>query len=199
MGVVAGHHLMFSGYGWWLPNDPRGSMSHEVRMPALAELGDLHHGRKRLQPARAELRAFHREAAPRLAYDVLDFDLQDVAVIGASFAETIRRQRYTCYACAIMPEHVHLLIRKHRDKAEQMLAALQDDSRAALRSLRPRWANHPVWGGLGWKVFEFTQDDMERTVRYIDKNTVERGLPTQRWEFVIPYDGWLPGIGAPRG
>ncbi|OQB82433.1 MAG: hypothetical protein BWX88_03985 [Planctomycetes bacterium ADurb.Bin126] len=25
--MVIGHHLMFTGYGHWLPNDPRGSLS----------------------------------------------------------------------------------------------------------------------------------------------------------------------------
>jgi hypothetical protein len=37
-------------YGWWLPNDPRGSRSHEIRNPMIANLGELHYGRKRLQP-----------------------------------------------------------------------------------------------------------------------------------------------------
>ena len=30
----------------------------------------------------------------------------------------MRERNYTCYGCAIMPDHVHLLIRKHRDQAE---------------------------------------------------------------------------------
>jgi len=41
-------------------------------------------------------------------------------------------RRYTCYACAIMPDHVHALIRRHRDHAEEMIANLQEGSRAAL-------------------------------------------------------------------
>jgi hypothetical protein len=44
--MVVGHHLVWTVYGWWLPNDPRGSSSHEVRVPQVAELGELHHGRK---------------------------------------------------------------------------------------------------------------------------------------------------------
>ena len=27
---VAGFHLIWTAYGWWLPNDPRGSSSHEI-------------------------------------------------------------------------------------------------------------------------------------------------------------------------
>ena len=28
--MVVGYHLLWTVYGWWLPNDPRGSMSKEV-------------------------------------------------------------------------------------------------------------------------------------------------------------------------
>jgi hypothetical protein len=28
--IVVAHHLIWTAYGWWLPNDPRGSMSNFV-------------------------------------------------------------------------------------------------------------------------------------------------------------------------
>ena len=37
--MVAGYHLIWTGYGWWLlANDPRGSTSREIRVPAIADL-----------------------------------------------------------------------------------------------------------------------------------------------------------------
>src|SRR5262245_41740170 len=120
------------------------------------------------------------------------FDDDDVSVIADSFANTIRERCYTCYACAIMPELVHLLIRRHRDKAEQMIAALQDASRIALVTAGRRFDWHPVWGGPGWKVFKFSRAAVVYTVRYIEGNPEERCLSRQRWPFVTPYDGWLP-------
>ena len=51
--MVAGFHLIFTAYGWWLPNDPRGSNSHEIRVEQIADLGELHFGRKLIQPPRA--------------------------------------------------------------------------------------------------------------------------------------------------
>jgi hypothetical protein len=54
--MVAGFHFIWTAYGWWLPNDPRGSSSHEIRVERIAELGDLHHGRKAVQPAGREIR-----------------------------------------------------------------------------------------------------------------------------------------------
>ena len=38
--MVAGFHLIWTAYGWWLPNDPRGSSSHEIRVERIADLGD---------------------------------------------------------------------------------------------------------------------------------------------------------------
>jgi REP element-mobilizing transposase RayT len=190
--MVVGHHLVWTAYGWWLPNDPRGSSSHEVRVPQIAELGELHHGRKAVQPSRAELREFYQRAEPVLAHPVRTFDAEEIAVLAESFRQTIHQRRYTCYACALMPEHVHLLVRRHRDKAEQMLEQFQTASRDALIAADHRWGNHPVWGGRGWRAFQFTRQDMERTVRYIENNPAERGLPPQPWDFVIPYEGWLP-------
>lgn len=48
--IVIAHHLVWTAYGWWLPNDPRGSTSHWIASEVIAELGELHHGRKKIQP-----------------------------------------------------------------------------------------------------------------------------------------------------
>ncbi|HUU58284.1 MAG TPA: transposase, partial [Phycisphaerae bacterium] len=100
------------------------------------------------------------------------------------------RCRYTCYACAIMPDHVHLLIRKHKSKAEEMIRNFQDTSRLRLRNSALRPPEHPVWGGPGWKVFLDHPDEVRRSIRYIQQNPVKFGLPVQAWEFVKAYDGW---------
>jgi REP element-mobilizing transposase RayT len=102
-------------------------------------------------------------------------------------------RNYTCYGCAVMPDHVHLLIRKHRDLAETMIEHLQKASREAVLGLRRRAPDHPVWGGPGWKVYLDSREDMARTVDYIRENPAKAGRPAQRWAFVKEYDGWLPG------
>ena len=56
--MIIAHHLIWTCYGWWLPNDPRGSGSHSIRTDLLADLGDLHYGRKRVQPPGGDVRAF---------------------------------------------------------------------------------------------------------------------------------------------
>jgi hypothetical protein len=64
--MTIGHHLILSGYGTWLPNDPRGSGSLTIRKDELNDLGPVHHGRKRKQPPRSELKSFYREAEGKL-------------------------------------------------------------------------------------------------------------------------------------
>ena len=188
--MVIGFHLVWTAYGWWLPNDPRGSMSREVVCETIRELGPHHYGRKPVQPPSREIRAFYAEARDVLKHELLTFDAAAIEALAESFAETIRSRVYTC---AIMPDHVHMIIRKHRDHAETMLESLQSGSRDHLQRLGLRSADHPVWGGPGWKVFLETRRDVARTIQYIEDNPIKIGRPVQRWPFVTPYDGWLPG------
>jgi REP element-mobilizing transposase RayT len=195
--MVIAHHLIWTAYGWWLPNDPRGSSSHEIRCAEISGLGELHHGRRKVQPAAGEISRFYEAARQVLKHELLKFSDDEIGMLGAAFADVIRQRAYTCYACAIMPDHVHLSIRKHRDKAEQMIEHLQDGSREKLISLGQREAGHPVWGGPGWKVYLETRADIERVIRYIDDNPAKTRRARQQWGFVTRYDGWLPGL-APR-
>ncbi len=188
--LVIAYHLIWTAYGWWLPNDPRGSTSHAITSDIVAELGQLHRGRKRVQPASADIRAFYDAAKDWLRHELLTFDTACVPAISQAFAAAIAAEKYTCYACAIMPDHVHMLIRKHKHSAEQMIANLQDASRLRLREARLRAMDHPVWGGPGWKVFLDHPDAVSRTVRYVEDNPRKAKLSDQRWSFVMAYDRW---------
>lgn len=189
--LVIAYHLIWTAYGTWLPNDPRGSGSHVVRRDVLADLGELHYGRKRIQPCGREIREFYATAAGRTTYDVLSFSENERALIGAAFGGVIRRENLTCYACVVMPDHVHILVRKHRLQAEEMMELLKTTSRNELKQKAARPEDHPVWtGGHGWTVFLNHPDEVRRTIPYVERNPLPLDLPVQRWEFVKPYDGW---------
>jgi REP element-mobilizing transposase RayT len=190
--MVVGYHLIWTVYGWWLPNDPRGSSSYEIRVERIADLGELHYGRKQVQPRSAELRQFYDQARDLLQHPSPLFTPAEIELTGTSIAQVIAERRYTCYACAILPEHVHMLIRRHRDMGEEMILALQRTSRQTMIDAGHRSVTRPVWGGPGWKVFLYTREDMERIVKYIRNNPLKAGLQPQTWPFVKPYDGWLP-------
>lgn len=190
--MVAGYHLIWTAYGWWLPNDPRGSNSSEIRVEKLEPLGDIHFGRKKIQPPSREVKDFYRKAQDLLTHPLLTFEADDLPLLGAAVDRVIRENGYTCYECAIMPDHVHMLIRRHRDHAEVMIEKLQNASREDVIKAQRRGATHPVWGGPGWRVFLGTKADFERTIKYIRNNPIKIGWPVQNWSFVTLYDGWLP-------
>src|SRR5688572_18878504 len=178
--IVIACHLIWTIYGYWLPNDPRGSTSKAIRRDILKDLGELHYGRKRMQPVSRDIRAFYERAEPKLTFPILDFSPIDVACVAEAFARVISTFRYTCYACAIMPDHVHLVIRKHKHLAEEMIANFQRESRMLLRERGLRELEHPVWGGPGWKVFLDHPDEIRRTIGYVEKNPIEIGRPAQK-------------------
>lgn len=188
--MVIAYHLIWTGYGWWLPNDPRGSMSRSIASDVIAELGELHYGRKRIQPCSREIREFYEQAANVLKHDLLEFDEQARACVAEAFADCIRANGYTCYACAVMRDHEHLVIRKHKHLAEEMIHNFQKYSAELLRARGLRPLDHPVWGGPGWKVFLDTPDDIRRTIPYVEHNPPKARMPKQEYAFLTPYDGW---------
>lgn len=188
--MVIAYHLIWTAYGWWLPNDPRGSSSHFIHSDIIFELGNLHHGRKRVQPSSREIREFYDIAAGKLKHKLFTANAREFPIIADAFHRVIREKTYTCYAAAIMPDHVHLLIRKHKFQAEDMIEHFQSASREALIQAGYRPADHPVCGGPGWKVFLDSPEDVHRTVNYIETNPQKSKLPRQNWPFIVPYNNW---------
>lgn len=188
--MVIAYHLILTPYGWWLPNDPRGSMSHAVSCDVLRELGELHFGWKKIQPPSSEVREFYRDANKLLKHELLSFDPRAAAIIADAFAKCIKENSYTCYAGVIMLDHAHLCIRKHKHKAEEMIENFQRYSTDGLRTAGLRLPDHPVWARGGWKVFLDTPDDIHRTIKYIEQNPVKRREPIQRWPWITPYNNW---------
>lgn len=187
---VLAHHLIWTAYGTWLPNDLRGSGSHEVYTPSLAELGPAHFGRRKLQPRRSEVESFYQDAEPNLRYPVVRFNSTQICDIADTFAEVVCEYSYTCYACAIMPDHVHLVIRKHRYLGEEMIAHFQRQSRVAPSLVDQSMMEHPVWTKGGWDRFLDSPAAIRSRIRYVENNPEQAGLPRQLWPFVVEYDGW---------
>jgi hypothetical protein len=151
--MVAGYHLMWTAYSCWLPNDPRGSSSAALRSERIASLGDSHPGRKTIQPSGKEIRDFYQLADDILSHPRRIFSGEEALVIANSLANTVKDRAYTCHACAIMPDHVHMLIRRHRDNAESMIEFFQEESKKALIQAGLRAVNHPVGVGRAGRCF----------------------------------------------
>lgn len=183
--LVIAYHLMWTLYGWWLPNDLRGSTSRTIRSDLIAELGELHFGRKKLQPAGGEIRAFYEQAGAALKHPLLLFATAEFAAVAEAIGAAIGECGYTCYAAAVMPDHVHLVIRKHRDLGEEMIERIQALSRKRLVAAGLRQEGHPVWTRGGWKVYLDHPVEVRRTVGYVENNPLKLRLPRQCWAWVL--------------
>lgn len=189
---IIAHHLIWTLYGHWLPNDPRGSGSHSVEQTKLRPLGPVHHGRKppRMQPSRGELREFYSRANPLLSFEPCWLGERHRADLGLAIGAAINSYGYTVWACAILKNHAHLVIRKHRDDALVMWNAIADATRQPLVNSAKLDPAHPVWAERPYKVFLCTPERVRDCIRYVEQNPVKEGLPAQSFPFVKAYDGW---------
>ncbi len=189
---IIAHHLIWTLYGHWLANDPRGSGSLDLREQKFAPLGPVHHGRKpeRLQPTRGELRKFHLQAEPLLSYPRFWIDEAKMQALGEAFAGVIARENYTAWACAILSNHVHLVIRRHRDDALAMWHKFAVATRLRLCEFIDVDPDHPVWSDRPYKVFLQTPDAIRSCVSYVERNPEKEGLSRQQYAFVQTYNNW---------
>jgi len=114
-------------YGYWLPNDPRGSWSDFVGRWELVQFGRPR--RTVLKKSLSELipqEISTRNAAQRaLLYPPVTLSDDQVKSVAAGFADLVRKSGYTVWACAIMPQHAHLVIARHTYKVEQIATLLK--------------------------------------------------------------------------
>jgi len=117
--------------------------------------------------------------------------------IAMGFADYINRSKLQTYACAVMPDHAHLVVGRFRLPIERICEQLK---RAATAQLN-REELHPFaddiydngrlptpWARKGWWVYLDREADVQRSLRYVCDNPVRTGLKLQRWSFVVPYD-----------
>jgi REP element-mobilizing transposase RayT len=186
--MIIGHHLIWTLYGHWLPNDLRGSVSMEFYDEKFAPLGPIHHGRKpkRLQPNRGELKQFYKQAEPLLNFPIFWIDNAKRQAV----AEVIAARNYTVWACAILKNHAHMVIRRHRDDALTMWRETAEAARKKLCDFDDVGAEHPVWSSRPYKVFLKTPDEVHGRIQYVERNPEKEGLPqssrTTTGRFTIP-------------
>lgn len=192
--MVIGAHHIFTLYAHWAVNDPRGSGSQEIRDPKFRSLGDIYRGRRPddEQPSRDELRAFHDAHRDLLKHPLFWIDQCKRSAIACAIAHAIRAHGYTCYACAICGNHIHLVIRTHKHKAREQWMNIAEAIRHHLRENFPDeiGPDHPVLSARPYSVLLFTPAEMWGRIRYVEENPLKEGLPGQRWDFVVAYDNW---------
>jgi REP element-mobilizing transposase RayT len=184
--------MIWTLYGHWLPNDLRGSGAVELRDEKFEPLGPIHHGRKpkQLQPSRKELRKFHKQAEPLLDYSRFWIDDAKRQALRGAFAQVIATRKYAVWACAILSNHAHLVIRRHRDDALTMWEVFADEARTRLSLFAEIDADHPIWSSRPYKVFLRTPDEVRGRIQYVEHNPAKEGFERQHYDFVQPYNNW---------
>ncbi len=196
--MVLAYHVIFGAYGFWLPNDPRGSWSDFVRAWEIFRVG----GPATTTDERRSLarRPHHVSARLRtkqaLKYPAVIFNGYQAVSVGRGFADMVEKSGYAIYACSILPEHVHLVLGRFRYTAETMVRLLK----AAASERLARDGRHPLaawprtdgtlptpWSVKCWKVFLNCEADVGRAIRYVEDNPVKEGKRRQTWSFVTPF------------
>lgn len=124
--MVQAYHVIFSTYGFWLPNDPRGSNSTFVRSWRLLPFGKATTTASRRSVASAAHDVQRRLAAKReLMFPPVRLSGLQARAVGRGFAVVIEKAGFFVHACAILPCHVHLVLARHEYRVEQMINLLK--------------------------------------------------------------------------
>jgi len=197
--MVLGSHVILSAYGFWLPNDPRGSWSDFVGAWELARFGRATKTNvRRSVAARPHDRQVRLAAKKALKYAPIRFDGRQARAIGRGFAKFAGKSGLAVWACSILPEHTHLVIGRFRYPVEKVVNLLKGEAtrqmiREGIHPMRiksTRSGRIPkVWARGHWKVFLNSAEDVRRAIRYVDQNPTREGLPPQHWSFVSAFEG----------
>jgi REP element-mobilizing transposase RayT len=192
--MLLGFHVIFSTYGFWLPNDPRGSWSDWIRNWELLRYGGATKVDTRDSVAGAKHDvALRKRAKEALAYPEVFLTGIQAQTVGVGFRTAVDEANYTVLACSIMPQHVHLVVGPHSRKIDRIVAHLKSRATQQLNqsNLHPLAAYRQAdgttpspWCRNCWKVFVFSQRHLRDAIRYVEENPLKEGKPRQHWSFV---------------
>jgi REP element-mobilizing transposase RayT len=179
--MIIAYHVIFTTYGTWLPNNPRGSFSKEIYNDQLQVLGKIKYSRQTPQPQRQFLMKFHSAAIPHLNRSPFFIDDNSRPVVAAGFRTVVQRLGIKVVACAIMNDHIHVLVLHSQYSIEYIVNQLKGAATRALKLKRSPWTR-----GC-WKVFINNTEALKAAIKYINANPENAGMSTQNWDFVKPF------------
>ncbi len=195
--MVLAYHVIISAYGFWLPNDPRGSWSESIRKWELFRYGPATKVTTRESVAYASHDRTKREAAKEaLDYPPVRFSAEQIQILGQGFATYIQKSGVTFWAAAILDDHIHAVFMRHRYKSEQvnnlrkgeLTKSLMDAGLHPFASeVAPGDRPPPCFGRKWWTVYIDNLDHLLQAIRYVEDNPVKEGKPRQAWDFVVPH------------
>ena len=178
--MILAYHAIFTTYGTWLPNDPRGSYSKAIYNAELAALGEIHYGRQNPQPDRYTMRRFRVTVMPRLSRAPYYLTNQTRLAVADAFARVVDRLSLSVPVCAIMNDHVHFLVWRSKYTIEYLVNQLKGAGTLALELSQTPWTRKC------WKIFIDDEISLRAAAEYVAANPPTAGLTAQQWAFVTP-------------
>ncbi|HVT89108.1 MAG TPA: hypothetical protein VHD56_09670 [Tepidisphaeraceae bacterium] len=195
--TVIAFHVVMSFYGFWLPNDERGSGSWYVGSKSLYQFSTATHVSSNHSVARRPYnKAIQLQARKNLKYPSVVLNGYQARAIGRGFANYIDKSGLIVHACAILPDHVHLVVRRFTYSIEQIMIKLKAAATEQLlreglhpfqRIVLPDGGHPKVFARDGRHVFIFDNEGVIGRIKYVCDNPVNAGLPAQEYPFVIPF------------
>jgi REP element-mobilizing transposase RayT len=197
--VILATHVIVSCYGFWLPNEERGSWSDFVRSwqlyqkfgPATEVSTHRSVARKRYDRQR------RAESQASLKYEPVVFNGLQARAVARGFALQVDKSGYVVYACSILENHAHLVIKPHRYDVVQVAnllkgAATRELEREGLHPFRddrrPDGTLPSPWGSKCWRVYLDSESDVRRAVKQVEDNPQREGKRKQTWNSVEPFE-----------
>lgn len=188
--MIVGYHIIFGMYGFWLPNDPRGSWSDFVGAWELFRYAPATKTMERRSVAYQQHNRARRLATKEaLQRPAVLFNGLQARSVGTGFANYLARSKCSVWACAILPDHVHLVVGRPAMKVEQLVIQLKGAATESLKEdglhpfgrMKDKHGRTPKCFARGeWKVY-LDPPDLPRAVRYVEGNPEKEGKPRQRW------------------
>jgi hypothetical protein len=209
MGNVIGFHVIGCTYGFWLPNEKRGSCSDFVRSDALAKFG----------PANP---VDHSRSVARKKYDyevrqleLCELSYPPVMLTNAQIAAVCRRVAEEIEAFDPAPMYEFVQLRNHfhyvcgrcrydirrfagRIKGAGTKRLLAEGIHPMQKFADARGNVPSPWSVKPWVVYLFDDSDVIRSIKYVRDNLTRAGLPPQRHPFLTEYRGGTPGAAHRR-
>lgn len=200
--MVHGYHVVFGTYGFWLPNDLRGSWSHIVAAGALRRQGPSTRYMERTSLTSAQ-QEWQAETKQKLLFPEVVLNGKQALAVATGFTNAIGKSQLVIWACSILPQHVHLVVARHRIQIEFIVGLLKGEATKELKrsnlhplaDYRNRKGETPTpWNVKSYRGYLETEGEIDDAIDYVNDNPCKEGKRRQRWGFVTPFRGLDPGL-----
>ncbi|MFN3168259.1 MAG: transposase [Phycisphaeraceae bacterium] len=139
-----------------------------------------------------------RRAKQALKYPPVVFDGRQALAVTQGFADYVEKNGRVVFACAVMPDHAHLVVARCDRRVETIAEQLKARATSFLNKqrlhpfadrARPDGRAPTPWARGCWSVFLSSDESIARAIQYVEQNPVKAGYKSQRYAWVKPFKG----------